>query len=113
MALMDKYLHQTCTYWVPSTLGADGSKNFATPVAIKCRWEERTEIVKKSLGVEVISHATVYLKQDVEEEGYLYLGTSTTADPQTVNGAKEIISFSKFGDIQAKNFVRKCWLINR
>ena len=66
---------QVAVYWGSPQEDGQGGKTFADPVELYCRWEMLNQIVTDSKGVEFTSRAVVYLLQDVDEEGYLYLGT--------------------------------------
>lgn len=83
--------NQTLTYWAPSTkTDLYGKPASSTPVQFKCRWEDRREQLKDKKGEELISKSRVFLIEDVEEDGYVFLGVSTEADPTTVKDAWEI-----------------------
>lgn len=66
---------QVAVYWGSPNEDGFGGKVFSDPVEILCRWEAMNQIVTDSKGVEFTSRAVVYCLQDLDEEGYLYLGT--------------------------------------
>ena len=105
-----KNLNQTITYWANPTSDGWGGSTFDTPVAITGRWEDRQELYRDADGQEVLSHAVVFVGQDVDIKGYLYLGTSVAANPKNVDGAREIKSFRKIPNLKATAFARKAWL---
>lgn len=113
MSFLNRFLKQTCTYWSPGTVGADGRPAFGTPTTMSCRWEDRPELVVDKEGREVKAQTRIYLEEDVELGGYLFLGTSTASDPKEVEGASEIMAFSKLPSIKGDEFERKAWLTTR
>ena len=110
MTFINELLKQTVTYWAPSSMSGWGGETFASPVAIDGRWEDKQELFIDSKGQEVRSNAVVYVDQDVDLGGFLYLGTSTASDPTTVDGAREIRAFQKSPNIKATEFIHKAWL---
>lgn len=105
-----KNLKQTATYWAPSAKDGYGGYTFVTPVAVNCRWLLKQELFIDAKGKEKVSAAVVLLGQDVSLGGYLYLGTSTEANPKDVSGSYEIRGFAKIPDIKGASFLRKAWL---
>lgn len=93
-------LNQTASYWAPSS-GTDryGKPTLSAPVQIPVRWEERTQIVQGKKGEEVTSKARVFMLVDVDLDGYLYLGTSSEADPVVLDNAFEIQAKTKTPDL--------------
>lgn len=90
---------QTATYWGLPTPDVYGGGTFPAPVEIACRWEEKTELIRDRDGREVVSMATVYPDRELDEDGWLFLGSSAAADPHEVEGAYQIKSFRKVPDI--------------
>jgi len=107
-------LLQDITYWAPAA-GPDefGLETFGAPKVIKGRWEDRQVAFVDNQGVEQVSEAVVFLDQDVEPEGYLYLGVSTAPSPLSVDKARKISVFTKTPDIRAAAFERKALLRGR
>ena len=111
---------QTAVYWGSPTNDGYGGKTFADPVEISCRWEniiQNIDRVGARLGEEVVSEAQVYVTEDVEEMGYLYLGdlddldSDEEADPKTIEKAYPIRKFEKIPAIRSTNeFLRKAYL---
>ena len=81
---MDAFFERSCTqtavYWGTPVSDGYGSFTFADPVEIKVRWEEKQQILGSTDGVQLISRAIVFLLQDVDTEGCLYLGTLESLD---------------------------------
>lgn len=87
---------QTAVYWGAPQPDGFGGITYSDPVEISCRWDEKTKVVTDNNGKEIVSKAEVLVTQDVDEEGYLYLGTIDDLDsseqdsPEDVVGAWEI-----------------------
>jgi len=115
-----EFIVQTAVYWAPGAEDGYGSKVWGTPVEVDCRWDETTELVKNNNGEEVIAKASVLVNDDLKEGGYLLLGSlddldsAEEADPMTVEGAWEIISWKKIPMVFATDdFVRTAYLGNK
>jgi hypothetical protein len=83
-------LKQTLTYWAPTGEDAFGGKTFATPVSIKGRAEDRYENIYDTYGRQVLSKARFFTATQIQPLGYIYFGSSVTADPRKQIGAEEI-----------------------
>lgn len=103
-------LRQTATYWGGPTPDGFGGYTFDSPVAVDCRWEDKIELYIDTQGKEARSSVVVFLGEDVDIGGFLYLGSSTTANPKDVAGAYEIKAFRKIPNIKATKWERKAWL---
>ena len=57
-----------------------------------------------------MSKAFVFVGQDLDSEGWLFLGTSSEANPKDVDGALEIRQFIKTPNLKATDFERKAIL---
>jgi len=113
--LLTKSLKQTCVYWSTPAADGYGGYSFSDAVELSCRWEDRMELFINPQGKEERSQAVVYLDQDVDLGGYLYLGelddfSSSAPDPQEVSGVKEIKSLKKIPNLKATAYLRKVWL---
>jgi len=111
-----KTLNQVVVYWGNPVVDGWGKYTFADPVELNGRWIDKTELFIGGNGKEQISSAVVLLDQDVDEEGYLYLGDLDDLDsaeednPMTVGAAFQIKKVMKCSDIRGDNFLRKVWL---
>lgn len=103
-------LNQDITYWPTTGYGGFGSNTFGSPVTIKGRWEEKSELIRDKTGSEVVSTTRVYLNQDIAMDGFLFLGTSVAADPTGLAGAYEIRQLSKIPDLRNLQSVRVAFL---
>ena len=109
---------QTAVYWGDPTPDGYGGWTFGSeyPIEIKCRWEARTEVISDGQGNEIISRARVYVTEDVEEEGWLFLGTlddldsAEEEDPMEASGAYKIKRFDKTPTLRGDAYVRIAYL---
>jgi len=106
---------QDLVYWPPGPIDEYHRETFGTPVDLKGRWEAAQELVTDSKGEEVVSMARAWVLQDVEEGGYLWLGStadsSYDSDPDNLEGALRIIAFKKLPRLGSANeFLRQAHL---
>lgn len=111
MSYIARNLLQNITYWSRGAPDGFGGFAFSTPVTIKGRWEERTDLFKDPQGNEQRSSARVYVDTDVELGGYILLGVSAATDPtaETVD-AREILDFRKTPNLRATQHERRVLL---
>ncbi len=116
MSWLTRRHKQDIVYWGTPANDGLGGITFATPVEIKCRWEDVKKKFTDSNGNEVVSSSIVYLGQDADIGGWLFEGTLadiSSADedsPGDVDGAKEIKGFSKIPNIDATDYERVAFL---
>lgn len=115
---------QTAVYWGSPVEDGYGGKTFADPIELTppngVRWENRTDLGEKvlnRLGEIINCNAVVFVLQDLEEQGWLYLGTlddldsAEEADPMTIDDAFEIKRFDKIPAMRSTTeFLRKVYL---
>lgn len=96
-------LTQTATYWATSSSNAYGEITHSAPVQILVRWQDEIDNFVDDAGEEFISAAIVYTTQELTENSWLYLGTSSETNPQTQNKAyrirRRMMSQTPSGDI--------------
>ena len=123
-AFMSRLCVQDAVYWGSPQDDGRGGYTFADAIEIKCRWEEGSEVISMQgddrKSREIVSKAQVWVLQDVDEEGYLYLGTLDSEDalssaeeesPADVDGAYKILKFEKIPELRRSNkFIRKVYL---
>ena len=101
---IDTFIASKCTqpivYWGNPV--SDGFTGFTydDPVEILGRWEELNEVIMGMDGKEMISQARVFLTQEVDTEGALWLGSLDDLDSGAVPddssvAALYIIAFSR------------------
>ena len=120
---IDTFVKKVCVqravYWGNPVADGFGNFTFDEPVSIYCRWEIKSNVIKDSLGRELITKAKVLLTQDVEVQGWLYLGlledfeeTTDLTNPKSISGAYEIIGFDKTPMIRSTTvYVREAYLV--
>jgi hypothetical protein len=108
---------QTAVYWGAPTPDGYGGYTYADPTEISCRWDGKVQLIRAANGEEVVSNAEVLVTQDVDEGGYLYLGTlddfdsDDGEDPRNIDGAAKIISIVKTPLFRSTDeFVRQVFL---
>lgn len=108
---------QDAVYW--GNPQNDGYSDFIydAPVAIKCRWEDKVQFFQDRQGNEQSSRSIVYVLQELDEEGWLYLGlltdltTAEKANPKLIRAASTIKKFEKTPALgTTTDFYYKAWL---
>lgn len=103
-------------YWANPQSDGFGGRIFDEPVEIEVRWEDRQELFIDANGQEVRSRSVVYLGQDINIGGYLYLGSLSglssdeESNPLSVSAAYEIRGYQKVPNLKTEQFLRKVWL---
>ncbi len=118
MSLSNKIVslcNQTAVYWSNPTNTGIGNYTFDEPYEIKCRWEDVSETVKTRDGREIISRSKVWTLEDIDEEGYLYLGTfddfeSDIPNPNHIQKAYKVMKFEKAPHLNGTEFLRIAYL---
>jgi hypothetical protein len=113
---------QTAVYWANPHEDGYGGKTFDAPVEIACRWEDKIQIMGSTAATNVVgfselSRALVFVTQDVDEGGMLYLGTldeldsDQAEDPKSIEKAHVIKRFEKTPALGSTTiFLRKAYL---
>jgi len=108
---------QTAVYWRNPVDDHYGGKTFDDPIEIKCRWEDKKQVIQNPDGTSMISRAVVIVLQDVDYEGLLYLTTlsslttSQKANPREIEDICIIKRFEKTPELgSSTNFYRKAFL---
>ncbi len=113
MSYLTKHLRQSAAFWKRSGVDASGDTSFDAAKAIKVRWEDRTVVFTNPSGQEGSATSVIFVGEDMKPGDFLFLGTSTTADPTTVTGAQEVQGFSKILQLAGAGFERKAFLSAR
>ncbi len=114
---------ETAVYWGDPSNDGQGGLTFGSqyPREIKCRWEDRIEVISMQGGgrksEEFVSKAMVMVLEDVDEQGYLFLGdlddlnSSQEENPKDVDKAYRIQRFDKIPAVRhGTEFIRKAYL---
>ena len=90
ISFIRKVTPQTVVYWGNPTPDGFGKYTYDSPVEIKVRWDDVSSIISDNQGREITSNATILLNQNVDEQGYLYLGSLSDldSDPTPLNVSK-------------------------
>ena len=108
---------QDAVYW--GNPQNDGYSNFTydAAVEIKCRWQDKVQFFYDNEGNTQSSRAIVYPLQELDEEGWLYLGLLTDltaaeiANPKIIPSASTIKKFEKSPVLNGTtDFYYKAWL---
>lgn len=119
--IINRMCVQTAVYWGSPTADGFGGINYDEAKEIKCRWENKSELITggeaDNPGEELISDAQVYVLEDLDELGYLFLGTLNDLDsdaqeqPETISTAFQIKKFEKTAAHRSTtDFLRKVYL---
>lgn len=120
MSRWTRFFNRVCKqdtlYWGTPT--SDGYENvYSQPKLIKCRWENKSELVSDDKGNMVVCKAQVLVMEDLDVGGVLYLGdflgvdNDHRVDPLTLDNAfiiRKVEKIPMFGS--TTDFVRKVWL---
>ena len=116
MSILTGKLNDTLVYWPPAARDKFAKPGYGTPAEILGRWEDNLELAVTSTGEEFTSHAQVFLDQDLELEGYLFLGdlqdlsTDELSDPRREDRAYEIKKTERVESVGGLDQVRQVWL---
>jgi len=115
MGIITRMLKQTLVYWGTPVPDGYGGYTFAEAIEVSCRWEDKQELFIDPTGKEVLSQAVVYVGQDVDIGGYLYLGEESDleyvhTDPKIIEGARQIKQFAKLPNLRVTEYLRTVWL---
>lgn len=90
------YFKHTITYWTKSSISGYGKPTFAAPSTYRGRWEAKQSVRRNQTQQEIVyTHLVMSPSSVILSIGdYLYLGTSTGANPLLVSNALEV------GDIE-------------
>ena len=118
-AMLIRNYKQTCVYWGNPVADHVGGFTFNSPIELACRWEDMIQVISDNKGSEITSRAVVYLLQDVQEQGMLFLGTlddlynieSIITDPKVFEHTFIIKRFDKSPGLgSTTDFLRKAYL---
>jgi len=110
MSFLTRNLLQTATLWTRDSVDSYGDPTFSAPVSILVRWEQKTELFVNVRGEEKRSNSVVFLDRDVAVGDFLLLGTSTAADPTSVQNAQQVQDFRKIPSLDGSKYERRAIL---
>lgn len=115
MSWYTRSLKQTAVYWGSPETDGRGGHSYSAAAEISVRWEDMQELFIDPNGDELLSASVVFVNQDLDVGGYLFLGEeadldSDHSDPEAIQLAREIKQFAKIPDLKNKMYTRKVWL---
>ena len=119
--IIERMCVETAVYWGNPVADGFGGIVYDEAKEIKCRWENKRDLITGTEadepGEELISDAQVYVLEDLQELGYLFLGTLSDLDsdteehPETISTAYQIKKFEKTPAFKSTtDFLRKVYL---
>ena len=108
-------LKQKCCYWAGPTSDGRGGHSYTAAVQLSCRWQNKAEMFFSPEGREEVSRAVVYLDQDVDLGGFMFLGKLTelpddSSDPRDVTGAFKIRAVGSSPSLNGRTTLYKVYL---
>lgn len=88
------------THWpLVSRDDLTGVAVFGAPVEFACDYSAEARTVVDQLGRELTSRLTIFTERSSIARGdFVAIGSSTAADPSTVEGAQEVLLVGRFAD---------------
>ena len=110
-----KVCTQTAVYWGTPVSDGSGGFTYADAVEISCRWDDIQELIIDNKGREIMSVAKLIVTQDLDQQGWLYLGTLDDLDsapqPLSSSGAYPIARITKIPELKSTTkFIRRIYL---
>lgn len=113
MSFLTKNHNQTVVYWALDAKDKWGNRTFVAPVELAARWEDRQDLFIDASGRESVSRAFIFLGQDIDLGGFLFLGELSDIDssvdetnPKNVGNSYEIKAFNKTPNMKNTDFER-------
>lgn len=102
-----RLLKQYAVYWAPAPPDDTGEQGYTPPVEIRCRWEDKFELIQEPNGKQWMTKAVVLTDRTVSANGgWLWKGRynrlTDTADPRKNTDAGRIERYEEIPDIKAK-----------
>jgi len=72
---MPRYLNQRLVYWRKIGTNSSGQPVYASPVEVKCRWENRNEQIVTITGQMLISNALLMTEYELVMDSLVWKGT--------------------------------------
>ena len=105
MSLIKRMRKQWCVYWEYLSQDINGKDVYDDPIAIKVRWEDKTDQDFLLTGQEVIVKSTVYVDRTMPLGGVLWLGLLVDA-PTTPSEHLKIKVFREIPKMNAREILR-------
>lgn len=101
--------NQVCTYWAPGSPDGYGGTVDASPALLKCRWQDKQQLIRGGDGKEITSSAVVYLDRAVSLDGKFIRGDYTNYQTSP-SEAKMVLSVGEAVGISGKTDHWKVYL---
>lgn len=117
--LMVRVSRQTAVYWGNPIEDGFGKKTYDAPIEILCRWENKQMLIRglDEKGNTFDYNSVVYVIQDLDVEGVLFLGTlddvesEALVDPFVQDGVSVIKQFERIPSLYSStDIVRRAFL---
>ena len=118
-----KFVESVCVqkalYWGNPTPDGFGGKTYDDVIEIKCRWDDKQELILNKEGKEVMSNAEITVIDELSMDGLIKLGTyediteedPTEVIPLSLNGIFTIVKTETTPLFRSANeFVRRVWV---
>lgn len=105
MSLLDRMRKQWAVYWEYDSQDRNGKDTYKDPIAVKVRWEDKSEQDFLPSGQMVMVKSTVYVDRDMPLGGILWLGllVDTPSIPPEHN---KICIFRSYPKLIPRKFLR-------
>lgn len=115
---ISRKLNQYAVYWGRDGVGNDGKERFASPVEIRCRWEDSQMEIKDPTRAQAngvwSAKSIIDTTHPVEKGGYLWEGRLadllSPADPRRVGDAGRIEYRDKIPSVRATQTLYTAYL---
>lgn len=117
MGILTRMRKQAAVYWAPAGLDRHGKATFAEAVQLDggVRWEDVVEeFTDATTGAKELSNCRVYVGEDLQVGGVLWLGTLASVtyltEPLRNEKAYRVRRFDSVPNIRATQFLRTAML---
>lgn len=99
MSLITAFYLQIATFWELTGVDGENQPQFALPIQLNVRWEDRTDYLRTKQGEQITSRSRVFVPQTIKVGDYLFLGTNAETDPRTVVNAYRVLDYREIPDL--------------
>ena len=87
---ISKVCVQTAVYWGIPVPDGYGNWTFDNPKEINCRWQGSNKLITANNGEQVVAVAEILVTQDLDNEGYLFLGCLEDLNAADITNPKKV-----------------------
>lgn len=110
MSIIKKVRKQDAVYWPPLGVDRNGKPTYGTPIQIKCRWDDRNELMTGPDGEQFVTKSQVMVDRVLKIKGRLMLGELPDPVPVDYNplqdGSGEIRILQNIPNMRATEHLR-------